>query len=220
MDHETHKTCAEAERRVLATGLRPMHARPPRERGASGTAMTGPELKAARRRAGLSQTAMGERVGISRHAVSLWETKPWVDVRRPTPRRMLMALAGLDGLPTYNVPNTRAWDGVLLPPDAWDALFEHPMARLLAGEERRRAEQRARRERDEAAARAWARVPCGAHTRKGTACRALSEPGRRRCRFHGGRSTGPRTAEGRARIAEAQRLRWAQWRLGREEDRE
>ncbi|MGO8839958.1 MAG: HGGxSTG domain-containing protein [Methyloceanibacter sp.] len=27
------------------------------------------------------------------------------------------------------------------------------------------------------------------------------EPGKRRCRFHGGLSTGPRTAEGRARIA-------------------
>jgi hypothetical protein len=29
------------------------------------------------------------------------------------------------------------------------------------------------------------------------------------CRFHGGLSTGPRTAEGKARIAEAQRRRWA-----------
>src|SRR5262249_12073701 len=33
-------------------------------------------------------------------------------------------------------------------------------------------------------------------------------PGKRRCRFHGGLSTGPRTVEGRARIAEAQRRRW------------
>lgn len=29
-----------------------------------------------------------------------------------------------------------------------------------------------------------------------------------RCRLHGGKSTGPRTLEGRARIAEAQRARW------------
>jgi hypothetical protein len=36
-----------------------------------------------------------------------------------------------------------------------------------------------------------------------------SEAGRRRCKFHGGLSTGPKTAEGRARIAEAQRRRWA-----------
>lgn len=29
-----------------------------------------------------------------------------------------------------------------------------------------------------------------------------------RCKLHGGKSTGPKTAEGRARIAEAQRARW------------
>jgi hypothetical protein len=29
-----------------------------------------------------------------------------------------------------------------------------------------------------------------------------------RCRLHGGKSTGPKTPEGRARIAEAQRARW------------
>ena len=37
-------------------------------------------------------------------------------------------------------------------------------------------------------------------------------PGKRRCRFHGGLSTGPRTMEGRARIAEAQRRRWRAFR--------
>ena len=30
-----------------------------------------------------------------------------------------------------------------------------------------------------------------------------AEPGKARCRFHGGRSTGPKTQAGRARIAEA-----------------
>lgn len=44
------------------------------------------------------------------------------------------------------------------------------------------------------------RVPCGAKRhRDGNPCEALSEPGRRRCRFHGGRSTGPRTEMGKAR---------------------
>lgn len=57
-----------------------------------------------------------------------------------------------------------------------------------------------------------ARVICGARTRKGTSCRKKSEPGRKRCKFHGGKSTGPRTPEGRARIAEAQRRRWQAWR--------
>ena len=55
------------------------------------------------------------------------------------------------------------------------------------------------------------RVTCGAKTRKGDPCRAKSELGRRRCRFHGGLSTGPKTAEGRERIADAQRKRWTAW---------
>lgn len=44
------------------------------------------------------------------------------------------------------------------------------------------------------------RVQCGARRhRDGQPCQAKSEPGKRRCRFHGGRSTGPRTPEGKAR---------------------
>ena len=44
------------------------------------------------------------------------------------------------------------------------------------------------------------RVTCGARRhRDGQPCQAKSEPGKRRCRFHGGRSTGPRTPEGKAR---------------------
>lgn len=44
------------------------------------------------------------------------------------------------------------------------------------------------------------RVPCGARRRRdGLPCEALSVPGKRRCKWHGGCSTGPRTGEGRAR---------------------
>ncbi len=52
------------------------------------------------------------------------------------------------------------------------------------------------------------RIKCEARTRAGGSCRckALANG---RCKFHGGLSTGPRTPEGRARIAEAQRRRWA-----------
>jgi hypothetical protein len=46
---------------------------------------------------------------------------------------------------------------------------------------------------------ATARGICGAKTRNGHPCRAKSEPGKRRCKWHGGCSTGPRTPEGRAR---------------------
>ncbi len=48
---------------------------------------------------------------------------------------------------------------------------------------------------------------CGAMTRKGTPCKRRAIPGRKRCRNHGGLSTGPRTPEGRARIAESNRRR-------------
>lgn len=40
---------------------------------------------------------------------------------------------------------------------------------------------------------------CGARCRDGHACRAPVVRGRRRCRRHGGASTGPRTVEGMAR---------------------
>lgn len=53
---------------------------------------------------------------------------------------------------------------------------------------------------------------CGAKNRKGTACVKKVIPGKSRCKFHGGSSTGPRTVQGKARIIEAQRNRWATWR--------
>ncbi|WP_457097532.1 HGGxSTG domain-containing protein [Lysobacter sp. P5_B9] len=42
---------------------------------------------------------------------------------------------------------------------------------------------------------------CGARTRAGTSCRAKRLPGRNRCKWHGGASTGPKTAEGKAKVA-------------------
>jgi hypothetical protein len=60
---------------------------------------------------------------------------------------------------------------------------------------------------------AYGRRPtCGATNRQGRSCGNKAVPGKRRCRFHGGLSTGPRTVEGRARIASAQKLRWAKFR--------
>lgn len=50
---------------------------------------------------------------------------------------------------------------------------------------------------------------CGAATRQGRRCLARPVRGKNCCRLHGGASTGPRTQEGRDRVAEAQRRRWA-----------
>ena len=44
---------------------------------------------------------------------------------------------------------------------------------------------------------------CGARTRSGCPCRAPAIRGKARCRMHGGRSTGPRTPEGRQRLRTA-----------------
>jgi hypothetical protein len=61
--------------------------------------------------------------------------------------------------------------------------------------------------------RALNKVTCDARTKRdGRPCFAAPVPGNTRCKFHGGMSTGPKTPEGRARIAEAQRRRWAKYR--------
>jgi hypothetical protein len=45
---------------------------------------------------------------------------------------------------------------------------------------------------------------CLAKTRSGGICQLIGNPKNGRCQLHGGASTGPRTDEGRARIAAAQ----------------
>ena len=145
--------------------------------------ITGPELKALRRAAGISQAEMGRRVGIGRRSVSRWETKRKpLDLTWPSATRMLRVL----GMSPWSIPLS-----VLLP--VWEknpllALANPKVALVL--EDRRRARR------------------CDAKTRTGQPCKNRPERGRRRCKFHGGKSTGPKTAEGRERIAEAQRRRW------------
>ena len=144
----------------------------------------------------MSQAALARRAEIGRHAVSYWECREDVDLHGWAVRRILTAL-GVDPLPVYSRSNARA--------RAWGLIQNTELARLDALVEAQIAASRIR----EARRAARRRVRCGAKTRKGTACRNKSEPGKRRCKFHGGLSTGPRTPEGRARIAEAQRRRWA-----------
>ena len=55
----------------------------------------------------------------------------------------------------------------------------------------------------------WPGQRCEAKTRRGTACQKPPLNGKTKCRLHGGLSTGPRTAEGKARIAAAH------WKHGR-----
>jgi hypothetical protein len=46
-------------------------------------------------------------------------------------------------------------------------------------------------------------------------CRAKVVPGKTRCRFHGGMSTGPRTPGGKARRSAHVKAEWAEWRRER-----
>jgi hypothetical protein len=50
----------------------------------------------------------------------------------------------------------------------------------------------------------WPGERCGARTKAGTPCKRPAVKRTGRCTRHGGKSTGPRTEEGRARIAAAQ----------------
>lgn len=62
---------------------------------------------------------------------------------------------------------------------------------------------------------------CGARTRSNSPCAKYPIAGERRCRLHGGLSTGPKTAEGRARIAAAQfkHGRYVNWRARRAKEK-
>ena len=55
---------------------------------------------------------------------------------------------------------------------------------------------------------------CGARTRSGDPCRQPAMPNSR-CRMHGGASTGPRTADGLARLQEARTRHGAYGKEGR-----
>ena len=78
--------------------------------------LTGQDLAALRREAGLTQAELAQRAGIGRHAVIYWEQKPVVDPRAWAPCRMLDALSVRVVRPevSYNRTNTRTrGDGVL-----------------------------------------------------------------------------------------------------------
>ena len=49
-------------------------------------------------------------------------------------------------------------------------------------------------------------LTCGANKRGGQTCRSTTLCANGRCKFHGGRSTGPRTPEGRAKALENLKL--------------
>lgn len=115
--------------------------------------------------------------------VSYWENKSRAS--RHGAARMICDVMGIRILPDFCRSVHARREGVL---DGWAAYDQRDLARLA-----------------QRAAKRWAkrRVICGARTREGTACRNKSEQGKQRCKFHGGKSTGPTTQGGRERIADA-----------------
>jgi transcriptional regulator with XRE-family HTH domain len=53
---------------------------------------------------------------------------------------------------------------------------------------------------------------CNARTRNSKPCLSWPIAGKKRCKLHGGMSTGPRTETGRAAISKAQKQRWQSYR--------
>jgi transcriptional regulator with XRE-family HTH domain len=158
------------------------------------------DLSACRKLAGLTLKALAQRAVISCSAVKYWERKAGINPNCRAVKSIAKAL-GIRDLTVFPQQYARAggwgvtgWDQI------WAQLDAEVELQMVAW--RQRAALRAAR----------LRVVCGAKTRKDTPCRNLSEPGKMRCKFHGGKSTGPRSVAGRANIAEAQRVRWAKWR--------
>ena len=62
---------------------------------------------------------------------------------------------------------------------------------------------------------------CGAKTRSGVPCAKFPMDGKRRCRLHGGLSTGPKTVAGRAAISAANTKhgRYKNWREKRAKEK-
>ena len=154
--------------------------------------MTGAELRALRKQRGLSRRSLARLAGVHPDTVRYWERKAFVDLRGWAPDKLLKAM-DLSELSFRNVyPGPRFEGGIFRTSTrAWDGVLglTEKYSVTMRGAE-----------------------TCGALTRKGTPCRAKPLPGKARCKFHGGLSTGARTPEGIERIREAQRRRWAKWR--------
>lgn len=161
---------------------------------------TGAELQAARKAMKINQTELGKRAGVTRHTISYWECKGSIRHRGGALEAIVRVVLA-ENLPVYQTSNARA------------PALGLRMRAMIREEEQRREAQLEKWAQQAEERKSRYRVTCGAKTRKGTPCRCKSEPGKKRCKFHGGMSTGPKTEEGKERIREAQRKRWQSYRI-------
>lgn len=146
------------------------------------------ELRAARKQVGWTQRELARRAQVNVRTVKYHEAKRHgrIDGVAPGWFRAQLEAAGasLQPLPPRRMP----------PPTAFEmAMLARPAKVIVVPD-----------------VPAPPKAPpqlCGAKTRSGEPCKAKAMPGKRRCKNHGGMSTGPKTPEGRARIAAAARQR-------------
>lgn len=154
--------------------------------------MTGSDLQILRRLFGFSRRQLGLRIGVHRDTIRYWERKIWVNSQANVPAQILHEF----GIGTLDV-------SMLLKSERFRRLVAHPERE---GERREVLVEPKHTERNACEQNVGKR--CAAKTRSGSLCQAKRVPGRKRCRMHGGMSTGPKTELGRQRIAEAQKKRW------------
>ena len=173
---------------------------------------SGAQLRAGRALLGWSRSALATAVGVHINTVGRWEDVKELPVRLLCEpygvRRMRQALedAGVTFF-TWPTPGVRMAKrpSFVMRRTARRKLL-HGVSRVLPPLYRPRPKTSAHR----------AGRRCNARTRAGAACRRSPMPNGR-CPLHGGRSTGPRTEAGRARLSELQKRRWAEWRQRRKE---
>lgn len=174
--------------------------------------MRGPvssELSDRRKARGWTQRQLAEAANVGRTAVQYWERAGRLDPGVWAVKRMAAAL-------DWQLPSLPAPDGFHDPLlSQICTLFRGvgPLSEAMTSLGERSVHAGNVVESDSSPTR---RVVCGAKTRRNTKCRNKSEPGKLRCKFHGGTSTGARTPEGIERIRQAQRRRWAKERQERQ----
>jgi len=180
---------------------------------------TGAELKAARKSLKLSRKALASLSGIHMDTVRYWERKPRLDLSGHAVSRMLDALGfgdwrakeseirRLRRVRKSDIGQTPALMMSKPIPNSSPASNEV----FLEANARARGRNGVIEIADNLLISVGAQT-CGARTRAGHPCKSRVIYASGRCKNHGGKSTGPRTAEGKARIAEAQRKRWVDYR--------
>ena len=172
---------------------------------------SGEQITEARVRLGWSKADLARAAGLDRKAVAWWERKATIAgvTQSPGVEKIAIALrrAGIR-FPEPPAPEpepANLGDDMLIRRVVLRPRHEPKLVRrlnlALAVEPSRRTQS--------PDWRVVHGVKCGARTRKGVPCKRPAYPNGR-CRNHGGLSTGPRTAEGRARAIEALRRRWTQ----------